>query len=234
MVGGEFCRIKDVIGSTVRVSRGCADTIPKSHSAGTPVWFFQDDIGTDRYEYIQGDVIGVKVLMKTATRMMGVVESPPNRLPMYGRFARPYAPGQVFVGSQPFYMPSLLNPTTDVLDLTWAHRDRVAQGDQMIGHEVSSIGPEAGTTYNVEVRRADDDTLVRIETGIVGAAYIYTLDMATDDFALTPGVYLEVPAYLTLASVRDSYTSFEKYRMDFIVNASAGGWGIGWGLSWGG
>ena len=234
MLGGEFCVVREVIGEKIRVSRGCADSIPKSHLAGTPIWFFSDDIGSDRREYLTGDALGVKVLMKTATRSMGVGESPPNALTMSGRFARPYPPGQVFAGVNPFYDTSMLTPTLHTLEIIWAHRDRITQADQLYGHEVGSIGPEIGTTYTVQVFQVDD-TLVRTIEGIEGTGFNYTFAMALADLTLTPGLELDVPGYFTLHSVRDGYTSKEAYRMDFIANAGAivTGWGNSWGYGWG-
>ena len=232
MLGGEFCVVREVIGEKIRVSRGCADSIPKSHLAGTPIWFFSDDIGSDRREYLTGDALGVKVLMKTATRSMGVGESPPNALTMSGRFARPYPPGQVFAGEGAFYETSTLTRTTNALDIIWAHRDRITQADQLYGHEVGDIGPEHGTTYTVRVFQSDG-TLVRTASGLTGTAYNYTFEMAADDFTLPPET--DVPAYLTLHSERDGFTSTHSYRINFVMNAGVvdAGWGNAWGFAWG-
>ena len=236
VLGGEFCKVKSVAGSSIQVARGCADTIPKSHVAGTPMWFFQDDIGRDNREYLAGQTIGIKVLMKTTTRSMGIVESPPNALPLVGRFARPYPPGQVFVGAKPFYETSELNPTLDVLSVIWAHRDRVMQGDQMIGHEESDIGPEPGTTYNIRVHAADTHALLRSVTDITDTEFNYTFESAVLDMALTAGLDLDVGGYLILESERDGFVSKEQYRLNFTANAGAiaTGWGYSWGYAFGG
>lgn len=236
MVGGEFCSVKAVVGASLQVARGCADTIPKSHLAGTPMWFFEDDIGRVNREYLAGQTVGVKVLMKTATRRMGIGESPPNAVTMMGRFARPYPPGQVFVNAKPFYEQSELNPTLDVLSVIWAHRDRVMQGDQLIGHEVSDIGPEPGTTYNIRVHAADTHALLRSVTGITGTEFNYTFESAVLDMALTAGLDLDVGGYLILESERDGFVSKEQYRLNFTANAGAiaTGWGYSWGYAFGG
>ena len=236
MVGGEFCSVKAVVGASLQVARGCADTIPKSHLAGTPMWLFEDDIGRVNREYLAGQTVGVKVLMKTATRRMGIGESPPNAVTMMGRFARPYPPGQVFVNAKPFYEQSELNPTLDVLSVIWAHRDRVMQGDQLIGHEVSDIGPEPGTTYNLTVHAADTHALLRSVTGITGTEFNYTFESAVLDMALTAGLDLDVGGYLILESERDGFVSKEQYRLNFTANAGAiaTGWGYSWGYAFGG
>ena len=235
MIESEFCSVREVIGAKIRVSRGCADSIPKAHLAGRPVWFFSDDVGSDRREYLTGDVVTVKVLMKTSTRSMGIGESPPNALPMVGRFARPYPPGQVFIGATPFHQVVRLDNASPVADITWAHRYRESQGDQLIGHEVGSISPEVGTTYTVRAYTAGG-ALKRTLSGIEGTLASYTLGDAVADLGIAVGAPDDVAGYLTLQTVRGGFTSLESYRIDFVANASAiaGGWGYAWGYAWGG
>lgn len=236
MINGEFCVITAMFDGMYQITRGCADTIPTAHDAGSMIWFFENAIGTDYKEYLSADTLGVKVLMRTTTRVMTVESSPPWTLPMAQRFARPYPPGKVLVGTKKFFDQTiLLNSENPVLPITWAHRNRVSQGDQLIGHEVGSIAPEPGTTYTLRVWKIDG-TLVRTIAAIEGTSVNYSMADALADFAIAAGHPTDVLGYMTLQSVRDGFTSRRFYRIEFTVNAASvvGGWGAAWGYAWGG
>lgn len=230
MIEGEILRITSVDGALCGVARGCADTIPQVHGDSVPVWFFDDAVGTDNREYTASGTVGVKVLMKTSGSAMEVKNSPPNALTFRQRFARPYPPGQVRVNMEPFHLPQTLSELVPLLTLTWAHRDRVTQDDTLQGHEVGSIGPEAGTTYTVRVYGADG-VMKRAVPGIVGTSFSYTMAQAVTDFGRTP----TTGDYFTLESVRDGFTSWQTYTVLFNVEPPPvqQGWGGAWGRSWG-
>lgn len=227
-VDKEVCIVTQIMGSQFRVARGCADTIPAPHVPGSNVWFFENDVGSDNREYLNGDVIGVKVLMKTSAKVMSIADAPAQELTMVGRFGRPYPPGQVFVGNGPFYTLKRMDLAEPNLVFQWAHRDRITQADQLIGHEQNSYGPEAGTTYLIRVY-SSIGTLLRTVDGITGTTYTYTLDDAADDFG---GLDEPIAGYFTLASSREGLESMQHYRIDFTA-FSSGGWGNNFGARWG-
>lgn len=236
MIDDEICRVVSSTSDTLTVARGCADTIPALHNANSLIWFFDDAVGTDNIEYSAGETIGVKVLMHTETREMGINDAPPNQLAFVGRFAKPYPPGRVRANTAPWYnsntTPIALGGSgAATLALTWAHRNRVTQADQLIDHEATDVTPEVGQTYSIVVHRANG-TIVRTITGITANNYAYSATDAWTDVGpyVTPGV--PVPGYLMLYSMRDGLRSYQGYRIDFT--ASQGGWGTGWGSSWGG
>ena len=211
----------------ITVARGCADTVPALHAGGAILWFFDAAFGTDSREYMATETIGVKLLMRTNGAEMELKNSPPNQLTFNSRFIRPYPPGKLLVNGLAFFLPFVINSDSNVLNISWAHRDRITEDDQLIGHEVGNIGPEAGTTYIVRVYKANN-TLVRTTSGIVGTTLAYTLAQAVDDLdALTDAA----PGYITLFSERDGLESMQGYRIDFSVKAS--GWGYAWGAAWG-
>lgn len=211
----------------ITVARGCADTVPALHAGGAILWFFDAAFGTDSREYMATETIGVKLLMRTNGSEMELKNSPPNELEFNSRFARPYPPGQVLVNGLPFFLPFSLNSDVTLLNVTWAHRDRITQDDQLIGQEVGSIGPEAGTTYTARFYKANG-TLVRTEAGLVGTTLDYTLSEAVDDLDALAD---PVQGYFTIHSVRDGFESLQGYRID--VTALAAGWGSVWNGPWG-
>lgn len=216
MIDDEILGITGISGSTLTLARGCCDTVPAPHSANALIWFFDDSIGTDEIEYGGTETIGVKVLPRTAmSGNIPIIGSPPNEITFNFRFLRPYPPGNVRINGAVFAgVDHELTGASANMVLTWAHRDRVLQADQLIDHGASSVGPEAGTTYTVQVYRADNNSLLRTVTGITGTTWTYTHTMALADITTVAG---GVGIYILLKSVRSSLDSYQLYRIDAVV-----------------
>lgn len=234
LVGNEVMRVTSVNMPQIGVDRGCADTVPGNHPFGEMIWLLIH-AGGDLVEYMATETIGVKVLMKSTGGEMDLENSPPNALTFNRRFARPYPPGNVKVNNKPFHTLGLTMDEFDVKEflITWAHRDRVVQADQLIGHGVGSIGPEPGTTYVLRVYDADD-VLRNTTTGITGTSIKYTITQATLDLESGTSVGVKF-GYLTLHSVRQGFESWQGYRINFSVYGDdvITGWGNNWGIAWG-
>lgn len=235
MIDDEIMRVTSVSMPQIGVARGCADTVPASHAFGTKVWFFTQAAGTDGVEYMATETIGVKLLMRSNAGTMGVENSPPNALTFNRRFARPYPPGNLKVnGLSPFNGVQVLDEDTLEFVITWAHRDRITQGDQLIGHEVGDIGPEPGTTYVLRVYN-DAGTLMRTVDNISGTTVTYSVVQAMDDLNAQSADGTRI-GHLTLHSQRGTYDSFQGHRVNFsanLLNVVTGGWGDNWGGTWG-
>lgn len=237
MINGEIVRVTAINEGSIGVARGCADTIPLQHAVNSQVWFFDGSVGRDSREYLAGETLGVKVLMKTTRQTMEISTSPPNTLVMEGRFARPYAPGRVRVNGQPWFAEhAALAVQNSELVVTWAHRDRVTQLDQLIGHEDTDIGPELGVSYEIEVYDWNN-VLVRTESlvdvaGITPNTWTYTLSQAISDFTIAPGSTGIVEGYILLKTKRLAFESWRHYHIDIKINPVVPGWGKAWGWSW--
>lgn len=245
MIGSEIVKVVafDVTDPTsLTVARGCGDTVPVAHAADEKVWLFGDLFASDAREYLGGETIGVKIQpFTTSGAKVELFEAPPNTVVFNWRFQRPYAPGLVTANTYPWWrtpVPVIDVATTPTLDLTWAHRDRVLQADRLVDQQETSIGPEPGTTYTIEIYD-DADTLLRTVSGIADAEWTYPIVDAADDFGLTyEGTDDPAPGYLILRAERGGLTSLGEYRVYFIVDArldtgGVGGWGGGWGGPWG-
>lgn len=234
MINGEVMRLVSFDSDQVVVARGCGDTIPRYLLGGSKVWLMDSDIrvGSDSREYAASGTIGVKVLMRTTGSQMQPKHSPPNALTFNHRFIRPYPPGQVKVNGQPFFNTAqIATEDTPNLVLSWVHRNRVTQADQLIDHSAGNVTPEVGQTYRVEIRRSSDNTLVRAESGITGTSYTYTQPTAQSDLEDTGIVNL----YALLYAERDGYRSLEPYRIDFrVALANPTGFGFDFGNNFGG
>jgi hypothetical protein len=206
----------------VTVERGVADTIPKAHAAATTVWTIDDDLVSDRRTYAAGETVEAYVLTRTSSDVLDPVEATLLSLDLVGRQGRPFPPGDVRVDGDSFAVLAGEYPEPV---FTWAHRDRILQEDQTVGHAEASVGPEAGVTYTIRIYDATAPTVaIRTEPGIAGDTWTYDAAMQTADGA-------PIAVWVELESVRDGLASFQHYR--FYVPLQAG-YGLGYGFNYGG
>lgn len=223
MIGNEVCRLQSNVLPGLSILRGCADTIPAPHAAGTRVWFFSESVVTDEREYLATDQIGVKLSPYTAgSGPVPLDNTPPIGVVFNWRFVRPYAPGNLRVDGLPWCLQTFepVDGETEFV-ITWSHRDRVTQADQLIGHLDGSIGPEAGVTYTARVYNAAN-VLVRTVSGISGTSLSYTYTLAASDIPTGVG-------RLVLSSERDSFESWQAYTV-FLRGSVGGGFGDDFGI----
>lgn len=202
------------------IVRGCSDTIPASHIAGTSVWAIDDDFVSDNRHYVAGENVLAKCLPRTGSAVLSEVEAVERNVTLIGRQALPYPPGNVQVDGTSIY--ELLGEYPEPV-FTWAHRDRVMQEDAHVGHGEPSIGPENGVTYTIRIYDLDDN-LIRETTSIAADTWTYDASMQAADSA--PSV-----VRVTIESQREAFVSWQHYSFTVILK---GGWGYGWGFNWGG
>lgn len=176
LVDNEILRIDTIDAGTgaITFARACADTIPALHSGGARVWFFESHLGVDPTEYISGSSVYARLLTNTSAGQLAEGSAGTDSLVMVQRHFRPYPPGNLLVNGASY--PASISAQ---LALTWAHRDRVTQADQLIGTDEASIGPEVGVTYTVRIY--GDGVLQRTVSGIAGTGYTYALEQELAD-----------------------------------------------------
>jgi hypothetical protein len=198
----EFCEVTDVTDiatGTISVNRGILDTTPGIHPAGTRVWLFDDAFGEEGVERATNDVVDVKLVSFTGADEVLPATVPPLSIELDQRFYRPYPPGNLQINGESY-------PTDDILPnftVSWAHRDRLQQTATYITQSEASIGPEAGTTYNVYMYDADTDALQHSETGI------------NDDELVMPHVPGAFTARIEVEAVRDGIVSWQRNCCEF-------------------
>lgn len=181
----EICRVDDidVDAGTISLARGCADTVPALHAAESRLWFYQAGAANDETEYTAGESIDVKLLTNTGSQQLAESEATPMSLTFAQRQALPYPPGNLKLNGAAY--PSTIS---GALTVTWAHRDRLTQADQLIDTTAASIGPEMDTRYTLAFYD-DTDTLIieREDIGLPTAAVVldYTGDVTLRLWSVT-------------------------------------------------
>lgn len=118
----------DLDAGTITLGRGCADTIPTAHAAGGTLWFVAHGTVSDQQQYIDGETEYARVVpmgaSAGATTMTVTFDS---------RQSRPYPPANMMVAGNA--RPTSVSGSFAV---TWAHRDRIGQADQLVAYDASS------------------------------------------------------------------------------------------------
>lgn len=208
LVDSEVVRIDalDLGAMTATLARGCVDSVPAAHVAGARIWFFDDFSGVDPTEYTSGTAVEARLLTHTSSGLLDPVLAAGDSLTLTGRSGRPYPPGNLHIGGTAY--PEAV--TGDVV-LTWAHRDRLLQADQVVDTVQGSIGPEPGTTYEVEFYN-QSNVLVHSQTGISSTTYTASYLLFVTATRLTARVY----------SRRGDLRSLQGLNASFDYTAGAG------------
>ncbi|MGS1014126.1 phage tail protein [Rhodanobacter sp. UC4450_H17] len=201
LIDDELFRVEaiDAAAGTATLARGCVDTVPAEHALGARVWCTDHFTAADRTEYTTGETIEAKLLTNAGNGKLDPALATTASILLNKRQIRPYPPGNLKINgvAYPASVPS-------ALVLTWSHRDRGLQADQLIDTTAANVGPEMGTTYTV--RTYLDGVLKSTTAGITGTTHT----------PANPGsgiVRIEVEA------VRDGYTCWQPLTATFSFGA---------------
>lgn len=212
MIENEIFEVIDVGIRQFTVKRGCADTIPAIHVAGTLCWFFDTATGTDRREYSATQVIGVKVSpFTTGGGAVPINTVSPDAVEFNWRFFRPYPPAQMMINGARWHVDATVSEAQPNLAMSWVDRDRILQANQLLGQDDAGIGPEPGTTYTLRVHDTSG-TLLRTEVGIRGTTFNYQWPQVVYDFGPS------TTGYLVFGSTREQFDSLYGYVMNITVD----------------
>lgn len=208
LIDDEILRVDSITPSAglVTLARGCADTVPAAHAAGARVWFYDDFAGADPNEYTATTTVQAKALTFTSAGTLAEAAASTYSLTFAQRAARPYPPGNLKINGEPF--PELAAGDVAV---TWAHRNRITQADQLIDTTVGSITPEAGTSYTVRLHNTASNTLVAEYAGITGTSQ--SIPIATFDGVLA--------ARITVTALRGGVECWQSPAHAFFYGPSA-------------
>jgi hypothetical protein len=220
VIGNEIVKVKnvDTTNSQVTLARGCLDTIPELHSGpdsggsgAARIWFMNMVNRIGNTEYSSSDQPGVKLLPRTILGSLAEGSATARNATAFdSRMIRPYAPGDFKVNGSSYPASFSGQPT-----ISWKHRDRTQQTEEIVEHSDSSVGPEAGTTYTLTIHD-EDDVQVRQVTGLSGTSYTYQEADEISDCGIGSGEPLNSKLRFKLKAVRGGYDSWQEY--DLWVN----------------
>lgn len=151
------------------------------------LWLLEDNGADDAAPYSPSTTVQARLLIQTSTGQLAEALAPVDSLAMFGRQGRPYPPG-LFKAEGAAYPTSV---TCDLV-LTWAHRDRKLQADQLVVTSQASIGPEVGTTFSARLLRADTQAVLISQVCITGATATLTTtyvgDVIVEQWAVRGGL----------------------------------------------
>ena len=125
----------DAVTNVITVKRGCFDTVPQKHAAGSKVFGWDNYSGIDNLEYLSGEVLSLKTLTLTGSDVLELNEATAHSLTLSSRAIRPYPPANVKING--VFMPTWFEGG---LQITWANRNRTQQtGGEILGYFEPSI-----------------------------------------------------------------------------------------------
>jgi len=157
---------------TLTLGRSCADTVPTPHDAGSRIYFYGESLAYDPTEFTAGESIDARLLTNTGSAQLDPSLATIQTLELQGRLLLPYPPAKLRIAGSAY--PSTVSGTFTV---TWAHRNRVTQADQLLDSEAASVTPADNQRYRLQLLDADDAVLVErddIGPGSASVALNYT------------------------------------------------------------
>jgi hypothetical protein len=236
-IGGELVRIDGITQTAITLGRGCLDTVPRAHVAGTPIVFFDEAARITETSWAAGETLAVRLLPETGRGTLAFALAPEDGVTLDRRAIRPLPPGRVQGNGS--FVPDVGALIAGDLVLSWAHRDRLTQTSPVIvDHTAASIGPEPGVSYVIEIRWIDPDTGAPIlPAGIVidaGTGTSWTL--APEDIPESGAPERTAEIEVAIRSRRlteDSWITDREARWFRLTAPFAAGWDRGWGFLWG-
>lgn len=173
IIGDEIMKLIafDTDANTIKLFRGCLDTLPQEHAAGSIIFFMSSAYSTSLDEFSTGQTIDIKITPSTTLGTLDLADATSSSITMDNRYIRPYN-GANFKGD------GYSNFT-----FTWEHRNRLTQTQEIVDQFATGIAPEPGTTYTFTVKKSG--VPVHTETGITGTSASYSYAQRLADFGIT-------------------------------------------------
>lgn len=233
LIDNELLAVEGVNGKRFTIGRGVADTIPAPHYAKAVVWLFDRSHAAADRLYGNEQVAEASLVPHTFAFPIQAGDMPIRQLAMQFRPIRPYPVGLLLVDGKHWYERG--NGLADNFDgtkpqgrdvtFTWAHRNRLTQGDRPYDHYATGIASEPGVMtrvwvgYTIQTRQGVEK--VTLGTFMTADAGITITKAQLEAWGPKAGLVLEAPGYVALVvsinNMRDGIPNWQGY--DVIVIA---------------
>lgn len=212
---------------TITLARGVLDTVPVAHPAGRRLIIVGEFMAPEGLTRAPGEIVHAYI---APTAGIGVgaqvaVSNGPS-VTLAGRQGTPYPPGNVSINGTPYPLA-----ISGDLAVTWAHRDRLTQTGYIVHQDESSIGPEPGTTYTLEIFGESfppgSGALLHTYAGLSGTSQTYPSATEITDAGLGR---VSMNLTVELSSQRAGLESWTKHR----ITVYRAGYGVAYGNHYGG
>lgn len=183
--------------NTFTIKRGCIDTVPTAWPSGTRFTSYDFHGLSDDVEYVDGETVSARFLTRTSTDQLAEASAPVSTMTMDQRQLRPYPPAQIRFNSQIY--PTRVDNS---LVVSWVHRDRITQADQVLGQADATVGPEPGTTYRVRGFNAATN------------AALFDATTSSNTYTHTPSTTTQIR--VDLRSVRAGLDSYQMHQHELL------------------
>jgi hypothetical protein len=197
----EIVWVTAVVGTTLTISRGMLDTVPRAHVAGETLVVYDTEGMPDGVQRADATTPDVQLLTRSTQGVLDIGVAPVEEITMDSRAIRPLRPANVRVNGQSIGpVDALLAPT---LSVTWVERNRLTEISTPLTWTDATTTPEAGQTTIIEVTRADG-LILTTHAGLTGTSYSVP---ATSFGAYSNG-------YIRVGSERDGYREWQAYQIE--------------------
>lgn len=231
LIDDELVQIETVGPTQIVVRRGCCDTVPRAHIAGTRAWLIGVTYSFDSVERADGELVQYKLRPVSYGAPYSLDDLPANNITFSRRAELPYAPGRVVVNGRPWFEEvQAISGAATVF--TWVRRNRVAQGSGIVAHDDDDTGAETGQVTRLQffyetpaeteggapvehiLRQQDIASPAGTANPAASMTFSYTYAMAQADGLVAGnalGICGTVIIYCRMSSVRDGLQSFQAY-----------------------
>lgn len=213
LIGNEIMGIEQITSSTdstatVKVLRGCYDTVPTPHAENEPAWLFETFNHVSTTEYLEGETITTKMLTRTSSGVLDEADAPTMTTEMAARQYRPYPQGNLKIESNGAMTHfGLVTQIKGDLVMSWSARNRLTQADRLVGQSEGDIPAETDTEYRVRILDENDvEKLSRTYPISATGASIPESDLVAAGVSLSEFT-------LEVWSKRGAYDSLQRYRI---------------------
>lgn len=193
-------------GNNLVINRGMLDTVPRPHSSGVGIIFFDDFATSDFVPRDEASSPSVRLLSHTLTGTLVFSAAPADIVDFDKRAIRPLRPANVKV--EGFNEGPVDGTGLSEFVVTWSERNRLTETSTFLEWDDSTVAAEAGQTTIIEVVAADGTTVLTTHSGLSGTSFNVPLASFDGDSL----------GFIRVGAERDGYREWQAYMIEILVD----------------